>query len=130
MENTKFTDKELKYINANIYDRNSCAYVIQIDLRGRENVLVAKLPVGIYKLELTSRKEREDVISQLASYRIPYMLVKNGIDFGINSSMEYQNLGLSLVKLSSNVIALRKQAIINKRNLLKNQDDASISTIK
>ena len=58
------------------------------------------------------------------------MLFKNGIDFVINSSMEYQTLGLSLIKLSSNVIALRKQAIINKRNLLKNQDDASVNTIK
>lgn len=118
MEEVKFTEQELKYINADIHDNTKCAYIIQVDKRGDDNLLVLSLPAGLYSMQVSSRAERNLIIDQLISYGISYMNAGNTVRFGINESTEYRNLGFVSSNIVCHVLSLRKQAIISNKNLL------------
>lgn len=142
MEETQFTEQELKYINAGICDENQDIHAVQLNPKryGRRPRFIFesckeiygirfKLPRGRYELAI-SDNDRSQVADQLMSRGVPCCYNGKFIYFIIYKNMEDVVFGVIPQIVKENVVSLRKQAVINKRNLLKNQDIASVNTIK
>ncbi len=114
MEDIKFTKEELKSINTDIDDQTQNIHR-RFNSIDNSFYLYAKLPKGTYNLYLKPHSEiKTNCYWELLHFGIDAYIVDTGIEFKINNQTR---IFLSLDDIKLNVIALRKQAILNQNKL-------------
>ena len=113
MNKTQFTEAELKYINTDIDDLNQ-------DIHRRFNTiddnfyLYAKLPNGKYHIDIEFLSGSMACVIDLKAFDVHAHTVENGVEFTINNQ---PRIMLYLEDVSTNVVSLRRQAVLNQRKL-------------
>ena len=113
MKNIQFTEQELKYINADIDDQNQDIYRRFNTLNDRF-YLCASLPNGKYHIDIEWLSASMACVIDLKAFDVNAYTVENGVEFTINNQPRVM---LYLEDVSTNVVSLRKQAILNQRKL-------------
>lgn len=113
MDNMKFTEQELEYINKDVDDKSQNVYRVFNTLNDNF-YLWAELPKGTYHIDNEYLSESMDCVIDLKSFDVNAYTTENGVEFTLDKPTR---ILLYLQNIKNNVISLRKQSVLNTRKL-------------
>ncbi|MBQ7797536.1 MAG: hypothetical protein IJ458_04275 [Clostridia bacterium] len=113
MDNMKFTEQELEYINKDVDDQSQNVHRVFNTLNDNF-YLWAELPKGTYHINNEYLSESMACVIDLKSFDVNAYTTENGVEFTLDKPTR---ILLYLQNIKNNVISLRKQSVLNTRKL-------------
>lgn len=139
MENIQFNEDELKYINADIYDKSQNVHIEKYSrlIINTYNISCNNLPIGTYTLDINLNLPMTEYASMFCGY-LRGKLIDNSTPTS-NFSFNILDNCRFLLKtqypcrkstIQNAVLSLRTQAVVNARNLSKQEQSLIARDIK